>query len=32
MAEEKKKIDNKRTIDPAALSVLDRNDGKYETA
>ena len=31
-AEEKKKIDNKRTIDPAALAVLDKNDGKIETS
>ncbi len=32
MSEEKKKADNKRTIDPAALTVLDRNDGQIETA
>lgn len=32
MSEEKKKIDNKRTIDPAALMILDRNDGQIETA
>ncbi len=30
--EKKKKIDNKRTIDPAALAVLDKNDGKIETS
>ena len=32
MSDEKKKADNKRTIDPAALTVLDRNDGQIETA
>lgn len=32
MSEEKKKPDNKRTVDPAALQVLERNDGKIETA
>ncbi len=34
MSEEKKKIDNRRTIDPAALAVIDRNDrdGQVETA
>ncbi|MGM0688738.1 MAG: anaerobic carbon-monoxide dehydrogenase catalytic subunit [Bacillota bacterium] len=33
MSEEKKKIDNKRTIDPAALAVLDENslNGQLET-
>lgn len=34
MSEEKKKIDNRRTIDPAALAVIDRNtaNGQLETA
>ncbi|MBM4236465.1 MAG: anaerobic carbon-monoxide dehydrogenase catalytic subunit [Firmicutes bacterium] len=34
MSEEKKKIDNRRTIDPAALAVIDRNseNGQHETA
>jgi len=34
MAEEKKKIDNRRTIDPAALAVIDKNteNGQVETA
>ncbi|HOB86075.1 MAG TPA: anaerobic carbon-monoxide dehydrogenase catalytic subunit [Bacillota bacterium] len=32
MSEEKKKVDNKRTIDPAALAVLGANEGKIETA
>ena len=34
MSEEKKKIDNRRTIDPAALAVIDRNseNGRHETA
>lgn len=34
MSEEKKKIDNRRTIDPAALAVIDKNDGngQVETA
>lgn len=32
MSKEKKKVDNKRTIDPAALVVLDKNDGQVETA
>ncbi len=34
MSEEKKKIDNRRTIDPAALAVIDHNsgNGQYETA
>ncbi len=33
MSEEKKKIDNRRTIDPAALAVIDFNDnnGQHET-
>ncbi len=33
MSEEKKKIDNRRTIDPAALAVIDRNceNGQHET-
>ncbi len=29
---EKKKPDSKRTIDPAALAILDKNDGQVETA
>ena len=34
MSEEKKKIDNRRTIDPAALAVIDKNtaNGQLETA
>jgi hypothetical protein len=34
MSEEKKKIDNRRTIDPAALAVIDKNtaNGQHETA
>ncbi|NMD33525.1 MAG: anaerobic carbon-monoxide dehydrogenase catalytic subunit [Firmicutes bacterium] len=32
MSKEKKKVDNKRTVDPAALEVLERNDGQIETA
>jgi carbon-monoxide dehydrogenase catalytic subunit len=32
MSEEKKKADHMRTIDPAALKVLDRNEGRIETA
>jgi len=34
MSEEKKKIDNRRTIDPAALAVIDKNNsnGQIETA
>ncbi|MDW7740555.1 MAG: anaerobic carbon-monoxide dehydrogenase catalytic subunit [Bacillota bacterium] len=34
MSEEKKKIDNRRTIDPAALAVIDKNsgNGQVETA
>jgi len=34
MSEEKKKIDNRRTIDPAALAVIDANsgNGQLETA
>ena len=35
MSEKRKKRDkpdNKRTIDPAALEILERNDGKVETA
>ncbi len=32
MSKEKKKPDNKRTIDPAALEVLEKNDGTIETA
>ncbi len=33
MSEEKKKVDNRRSIDPAALSVIDRNsaNGQIET-
>jgi len=30
--EKKKKADPKRTIDPAALKMLDQNDGKIETS
>ncbi|MBW6463636.1 MAG: anaerobic carbon-monoxide dehydrogenase catalytic subunit [Firmicutes bacterium] len=34
MSEEKKKVDNRRTIDPAALAVIDKNtaNGQLETA
>ncbi len=34
MSEGKKKIDNRRTIDPAALAVIDKNseNGQHETA
>jgi len=34
MSEEKKKIDNRRTVDPAALAVIDHNtaNGQHETA
>lgn len=34
MSEEKKKVDNRRTIDPAALAVIDKNtgNGQVETA
>ncbi|NMD42664.1 MAG: anaerobic carbon-monoxide dehydrogenase catalytic subunit [Firmicutes bacterium] len=32
MSKEKKKVDNKRTVDPAALEMLERNDGQIETA
>jgi anaerobic carbon-monoxide dehydrogenase catalytic subunit len=34
MSEEKKKIDNRRTVDPAALAVIDKNtaNGQLETA
>lgn len=32
MKAEKEKIDNKRTADSAAISVLDQNDGRVETA
>ena len=31
MSEGKKKVDNKKTIYPAALAVLDRHDGQIET-
>ncbi len=30
--EKKKKVDPRRTIDPAALEVMDKNDGQIETA
>jgi carbon-monoxide dehydrogenase catalytic subunit len=32
MSEEVKKVDNKRTIDPAALAVLEQKGGQIETA
>ena len=32
MSEKKQKPDNKRTVDPAALEVLERNDGAIETS
>ncbi len=34
MSDEKKKVDNRRTIDPAALAVIDKNtgNGQVETA
>jgi anaerobic carbon-monoxide dehydrogenase catalytic subunit len=31
MSDEKSKLNNKKTVDPAALEVLNRNDGQIET-